>query len=289
MIERLVIIGPGRTGLALGYALHQADAVRELVYYGRRPEPPGHPLFVQRLADYRFGMAPIAPGTEGVVLAVPDDRIYEVAHTLAAQGDAPPGCAALHCSGALSAEPLAALHARGYSVGSLHPLQALAHPLRGADQLPGSSFAVSGEPRAAAVARQIVAALGGEVLEVPVARRARYHAAAALASNGLVALVASSVRLLEGVGLEHDQALRALVPLLRGSLENLEAMGLGAGLTGPIVRGDLETVRLHLATLDARERGVYLALGSELVELAAERGDTSYPAEAMRTLLREFR
>lgn len=285
MIERLVIVGPGRTGLSLGYALQQADAVRELVYYGRRPDPPGHPLFVQRLADYRFGMAPLPPGTEAVILAVPDDRIHEVAQELAAQGEAPPGCAALHCSGALSAEPLAALHARGYSVGSLHPLQALAHPLRGAEQLPGSSFAVSGEPRAAAVARRLVAALGGEAIEVPVARRARYHAAAALASNGLAALLASSVRLLGGVGLDDEQARRALVPLLRGSLDNLEAMGLAAGLTGPIVRGDLETVRLHLATLDARERRVYVALGVELVELALERGDATYPAEAMRTLL----
>ncbi len=284
-----MIVGPGRTGLALGYALHQADAVRDLVYYGRRPEPPGHPLFVQMHARYRYGLEPVPPGTEAVILAVPDDRIHEVAHDLAAQGDAPPGCAAFHCSGALSAEPLAPLHARGYSVGSIHPLQALAHPLRAAERLPGSSFAVSGEPRAAAVARRIVAALGGEVVEVPVQRRARYHAAAALASNGLVALVASGARLLEGVGLTHEQAIKALIPLLRGSLDNVESMGLAAGLTGPIVRGDLETVRLHLAALDARERAVYLALGAELVEIAAERGDTTYPAEAMRTLLREFR
>jgi predicted short-subunit dehydrogenase-like oxidoreductase (DUF2520 family) len=289
MIERVVVVGPGRVGLALGYALAQSGAVRELVFYGRRPEPPSHPLFGQGLAGYHFGLAPIPPGTEAVILAVPDDTIHELAHALAAQGAAPPGCAALHCSGALSAEPLAPLHVRGFAVGSLHPLQSLAHALQGAEQLPGSAFAVSGEPGAVAVARRLVAALGGQVLQIPVARRAQYHAAAALASNGLAALVATAARLLVRTGLEADTALAALYPLMRGSLANLERMGLQQGLTGPVSRGDVETVRLHLATLEPRERSVYVALGLELTELAAEARDENYPAEALRTLFLEYR
>lgn len=287
-MDRLVIVGPGRMGLALGYALVQAEAVRTLVYFGRRPEPPGHPLFAQGLAEYRFGLDWPGPGTEAVILAVPDDSIHELAHALAAQGQAPPGCAALHCSGALSAEPLAPLHVRGYAVGSLHPLQAVAHALEGAEQLPGSAFAVSGEPEAVATARRLVAALHGQVLQIPVSKRAVYHAAAALASNGLAALLATAGRMLVRTGLEPDQALAALIPLVRGSLGNFERMGLAQGLTGPVVRGDLETVRLHLASLEPRERAVYVALGLELTELAAEAGRPEFPADALRSLFREY-
>jgi predicted short-subunit dehydrogenase-like oxidoreductase (DUF2520 family) len=274
-------------GLALGYALQQANAVDELVYYGRRPEPPGHPLFVRAAAEYRFGLGPLGAGTEGVLLTVPDDVLPELAHALAAQGPAPAGCAALHCSGALSAELLAPLHARGFAVGSMHPLQAIAHPLTGAERLPGSAFAISGEPEAAAFARRLVASLGGRVLEVAVSRRPAYHAAAVLASNGLAALLAAAGRLLIQSGVPSGDALPALLPLVRGSLANFEELGIAQGLTGPVSRGDLETVRLHLATLSGRDRPLYRALSRELTELASERGDPDFPVDELRALLRE--
>lgn len=287
MIERLVVVGPGRLGLSLGTALWQADAVRDLVFYGRRPEPPGHPLFAQGMASYRFGLDAPDPGTEAVLLTVPDDVLPEIAHALAGHGPGPPGCAVLHCSGALSAEPLAPLHARGYPVGSLHPLQAIAHPLTGAERLPGSAFAISGEPVALAVARRIVGALGGRPLQIPVARRPAYHASAVLASNGLAALLAAAARLMVQSGVDADDALPALVPLVRGTLENIAELGLQDALTGPVVRGDLETVRLHLAALAPRDRALYVALARELTELAAEGLGETYPADALRGLLRD--
>ncbi len=288
MFDRIVFVGPGRVGMAFGYALWQADAVRELRYYGRRPEPPGHPLFAQGHATYRYGLELPPPGTEAVFLTVPDDVLSGVAHALAGLGSAPAGCAAFHCSGALSAEVLAPLHARGYAVGSLHPLQSLAHPLMGADRLPGSAFAGSGEPRATAVARSIVSALGGRLLQIPVSRRPLYHAAAVLASNGLAALTASALRLLVQAGIDEADALSALLPLLRGTLDNIEEMGLLQALTGPVERGDRETARLHLAALDPRDRDVYRALGRELARLTAERGEEEQPDEAWDELFQEI-
>jgi predicted short-subunit dehydrogenase-like oxidoreductase (DUF2520 family) len=234
-----------------------------------------------------FGLEPLAPNTEAVLLSVPDDALAELAHTLAAQGDAPPGCAALHCSGALSTEPLAPLHARGYAVGSLHPLQAIAHALTGAERLVGAAFAVSGEPRAVAVARRITAALDGRILQIPVTRRPIYHAAAALASNGLAALLASAARVLIDAGVEPDDALPALLPLVRGTVDNFEEMGVLPGLTGPVVRGDVETVRLHLAALAPRDAALYRALGRELTELSAERRAPDYPADELRSLFQD--
>src|SRR5690606_30326517 len=140
-------------------------------------------------AGYRHGLERPEPGTTVVVLAVPDDALPEIALALAARGPAPPGCSALHTSGALGADPLEPLHAAGYPVGTLHPRQALADPFSGAERLPGSAFAVAGEPPALAVARRLVSQLGGTTLSVPTSRRPVYHAAAVLASNYLVVLL----------------------------------------------------------------------------------------------------
>lgn len=270
MAERLFFVGPGRAGLALGYALWQAEAVDGITYCGRRPEPPSHPLFIQGLARYCFGLERPAPGTDAVFLSVPDGVLPEMAHALAGLGDAPSGCAAFHLSGALSGDVLAPLHARGYTVGTFHPLQSIAHPVTGADRLPGSTVAVSGEPGAVRVARRLVAYLRGYEVTIPVTQRPLYHAAAVLASNYLAVLLAVGGRLLVRAGVPEDRALEALLPLARGTLENVAEMGLGPALTGPVARGDAETVRLHLTSMEPREREVYRALGRELSRLAEE-------------------
>ena len=286
MADRLVFVGPGRTGLSLGYALWQVpDALEGLTYFGRRPEPPAHPLFVERHAAYVFGLARPEPGTTALFLTVPDDVLPEMAHALAAQGPAPEGCAAFHCSGALSVEVLAPLHARGYHVGSLHPLQALAHPISGADRLRGSWFAVSGEPEALGVARRLVAELDGETLSIAVNRRPLYHAAAVVASNYLPVLLALAARLLVHAGAREEEAVPALLPLMRGTLENIGELGLAAALTGPIARGDVETVRLHLRTLPEREARLYRELGREAVELADARGLDPDAVQSLREVL----
>jgi len=288
MGEKLMFVGPGRAGLALGYALWQAEAVESVTYCGRRPEPPAHPLFTQGIARYRFGLERPAPETDALVLSVPDDVLAEMTHALAGLGSAPPHCAAFHLSGALSGDVLAPLHARGYSVGTLHPLQSLAHPVTGADRLPGSTFALSGEPGAIRVARRLLGYLNASDVAIAVTLRPLYHAAAVMTSNHLAVLLALAGRLLVRAGVPEDQALEALLPLARGTLENIGELGLGQALTGPVARGDIETVRLHLASMEPREREVYRALSRELTELAEEWGvvgDES--AEGLRELLQQ--
>lgn len=285
MSDRLVFVGPGRAGLALGYALWHAEALEAVTYFGRRPEPPAHPIFIEGFARYHFGLERPGEGTTAVLLTVPDDALSEMAHAMAGQGDAPEGCVALHCSGALSVDVLAPLHARGYRVGSLHPLQSLAHPVSGAERLAGSWFAVSGEPEAAAVGRRLVSELGGTPLVIPVARRPLYHAAAVVASNYLPVLLALSARLLVLSGVDPDEAVRALLPLMRGTLDNVDELGLASALTGPIARGDVETVRMHLRSLPAREGRLYRDLGREAIELAEARGLDPDAVAALRDLL----
>lgn len=271
VLEHVLVVGPGRMGLALGQALLQAEAVGSLTVCGRRPEPPSHPLFAQGWAEYVFGLQLPHPRTAAVILAVPDTAVPEVAHALAGLGAAPEGCAAFHLSGALSVEALAPLHARGYAVGSFHPLQAVAHPVTGAERLPGSWVAVTGAPSAVAVARRLAARLDCHVFSVPETRRPLYHAAAALVSNSLPPLFAAACRLLEEAGVSRDDALPALLPLVRGTVENLAERGVEGSLTGPLSRGDMETVDLHLRALGREDRRLYAVLGLELLSLVADR------------------
>jgi predicted short-subunit dehydrogenase-like oxidoreductase (DUF2520 family) len=285
--ERLFFVGPGRAGLALGYALWQADAASDIVYCGRRPEPPLHPLFTEGIARYCFGLEPPGVETTAVFLSVPEDVLTEMAHALAGHGSAPPGCAAFHMSGARTTDVLAPLHARGYAVGSFHLLQSLADPIRGATLIPGSYAAISGESTAVTTARRLLQHLECTPMAVPVGRRPLYHAAAVSASNHVVSLMGVAARLLVQAGVTEDEALPALLPLARGTLGNLETLGVRGTLTGPLVRGDVETLRLHLRSLEPREREVYRSLAFELLELASSFGLDRDVREEIGDLLEE--
>jgi predicted short-subunit dehydrogenase-like oxidoreductase (DUF2520 family) len=285
--ESVVIVGPGRMGLALGAALLQARAVERLIFYGRSIEPPPHPIFEpgEVAAEYRIGPHPVPTGTTILILAVPDSALAEVAHDLAFAGPAPPGCAVFHLSGALSTEVLAPLHGVGYTVGSIHPLQAVADPWLSGDRLMGAAFAIAGEPAALVAARRVVDELAGRALVIAPTRRPVYHAAASVASNFLVSLMAFAVRLMDQAGVSEADALPALLPLVRGTLDNLQQLGVPAALTGPIARGDVDTVRLHLARLSPEDRVLYCALGRELLRVSRLAGLDEKRANDLETLL----
>ncbi len=287
MSDRLAVVGPGRMGLALGGALQQAGALESLAFFGRSPEAPPHPLFDGDAISYRMGLGPCPEETTILILAVPDDALHQVANEIAQLGPAPPGCVALHLSGALSTDVLSPLHAAGYTLGSLHPLQTVADPWSGAERLRGCAYAIAGEPGALNAARRLVAALDGRPLVIPPALRPLYHASAVFASNYVLAAAAAVARTLAEAGIEEEEAVAAALPLMRGTMDNVEQLGLGAALTGPVARGDIDTVRLHLSRLSPRERRLYSALGLETVQLARAVGLDPARAEALESLLGE--
>lgn len=287
MSDRIVIVGPGRMGLAIGATLIESGELERLTFFGRDVEPPPHPLFesARKRAEYRIWPGALPERTNIVILAVPDGRLAEVAQTLAAAGPPPPGCVALHLAGALSTDVLSPLHAAGYAVGSMHPLQTVADPWSGGDRLRGSAFAIAGEPEALATAKRLVRRLEGLPLVIPPAFRPVYHAAGVFASNYLVALVSATVRLLGQAGIPEHEAVDAVLPLIRGTLNNLENLGVAAALTGPIARGDVDTVRLHLARLSPDDRSLYCALGQEALRLAVAAGLDDARAAELHALL----
>ena len=140
----------------------------------------------------------------------------------------------------------------------------------------GCMFGVEGDERGQRVAGDLATALGGEVLPLAGEAMAAYHTAAATASNYLVALLDASTQILDSAGIGGERAARALIGLMRGTLENAAERGTTAGLTGPIARGDADTVARHLAVLEGssdRVADVYRSLGKLTVEIARRRGD----------------
>jgi predicted short-subunit dehydrogenase-like oxidoreductase (DUF2520 family) len=210
---------------------------------------------------------------ECVLLAVPDRTVAPLARALAASARQPlDGRTVLHHAGGLGSAALAPPARRGADVGVLHPFQTLGDPRIVGALLPGSAARIEGSPRARALARRIARDLGLVTLAPRTTPRdlAAYHAAAALAANDLLGLLALAERILAGTGVGHKAAERAVVRLAHGAVAHAERHGLARALTGPVVRGDGPTVRAHLAALSAVPGAVALhrALSREILRLA---------------------
>jgi predicted short-subunit dehydrogenase-like oxidoreductase (DUF2520 family) len=167
---------------------------------------------------------------------------------------------ALHSSGALSSHQLDPLRTAGVAVASAHPLMTFvagAHP-----SLKGVPFAVEGDAAATRVARQIVRGLGGKSFALSASRKAAYHAWATLTSPLLLAFLVTLEEAARAAGLTRQDARRKSLPIIRQTLENYSRLGPARSFSGPLVRGDAETVAKHLAVLKKHPgaREVYVAL-----------------------------
>lgn len=268
----LWIIGPGRVGLALGLALHRTGALAGLTYTGLRSTPPDHPLFhgSSPAADYQTSLhAPSA--ADAVLVAVPDSRVAAVGAELT-RARLAASVPVVHTSGALGAEALGALRIAGHAVGSMHPLAAVADPVEGPARLAGAWFAVDGDPEAVRLAESLVAALGGQTLRVAPGAKPLYHAAAVAASNYVVTLLGLAERWMVEAGVDGGAARAALATLAHGAVAGVESMGPLQALTGPIARGDVDTVLSHLSRLSPPDRALYCVLARGTLEAARLRG-----------------
>jgi predicted short-subunit dehydrogenase-like oxidoreductase (DUF2520 family) len=216
------------------------------------------------------------PAVELLILATPDDALAETAEAIASLSDAR-ARVALHTSGALSSEVLAPLRARGYAVGSMHPLAAVSEARKGASSLRAAFYCVEGDGRAVRAARRVVRDLGGRSFSIKSEDKALYHASALITAGHTVALFDIAAALLARCGLSEREARRVLLPLLGSAVENLSRQTPERALTGTFARGDAETVRKHLAALgeagDAEALLTYALLGGRSLRLAARRGD----------------
>jgi predicted short-subunit dehydrogenase-like oxidoreductase (DUF2520 family) len=222
------------------------------------------------------------------LLTVPDDAISGAVGEICARRGWRAGHAVVHCSGALPSLILDCARLEGSLAGSFHPLQAFAQrpPTVAVAQaaLRNIVFGLEGDPALEPTLRRLAVLLGGQPLVLQPETKPIYHAAAVITSNYAVTLVSTSAALLAACGLDRDSAVRALLPLLTGTLANLGNLGLPQALSGPLSRGDSGTVAGHLAALDALNPDIaalYRALGRATAALALEKDPTL--ADAIHT------
>jgi len=213
-------------------------------------------------------------------LAVPDGAVVEMATRIA--GMKPPAeLSIVHLSGALGLEALSALE--GNPRGSFHPLQSFPAP-RDPSAFRGITVAVDATtPTLMRRLRALARALGARPRHVGDEDRVLYHAAAVYASNFLDVVIAEAVRLLGEIGWSEEEATKALIPLVEGAVANIRRRGAVGALTGPIRRGDAETVTRHLEAIDRPD--LYRMLALVALEIAQKAGLDPAAAERTRRAL----
>jgi predicted short-subunit dehydrogenase-like oxidoreductase (DUF2520 family) len=272
---RVFVIGAGKAGRALTHAM-RVGGVDVVGLHGRQP---GHGI--------TSGAWPATLALASAVLVTVRDA--ELDGLLRDLESAPlaSGSVVLHASGTAEPPALDLLRGKGHPGGTFHPLLPLTDPTRAAEQLHRAWIGIDGDQAARSVARELAAALGARVLEIPAGAKASYHAAAVIASNFPIVLLALAAQILTSAGVSEEAARGALATLMTAAAENASALAPSAALTGPVARGDVETVRAHLAALahtpEALE--VYRVLSREAIPLAESGGTDPLQLEELRRIL----
>lgn len=288
------IVGAGRLGQALAMALRSSGYpilafVARSASHARKAAEPFNKSEkpVLALAASQLEQLPL---TDLILVTTPDDAIEQTARKLAAcETGRFRKSAVLHTSGALSSEVLSPLAKAGFRTGSLHPLVSVSEPRAGAKALRGAFYCLEGDRGAMQLARLVVSDLGGTSFSIRPESKALYHAAAVMASGHVVALFDVAAEMLAACGVSRKNAERILMPLLESTVNNLKQSDPEKALTGTFARGDLATVRRHLAALSRKEFGealeIYKLLGRQSIQLAEKNRLDPQLLEQIRRLL----
>ncbi len=269
---KIIIIGGGRVGTSFGYLLnkngfeilgvcnkHFSSAEEAVKKIGQ-----GKPLTLEEVKNK-------CKEADLIIITTPDDLIEKIAKIISEmRGDQPDYL--MHMSGLYSSDILKK-KGNKVSVFSLHPLQAVPNFCEGIKLLPEAVFTLEGDERGKQVGRKISDKLGLNYNMIKKEHKAIYHAAAVVASNYLVTLVDTSYNLLEAADVLNDDTKKGILNLVKGTLNNLEKMDTDKALTGPIARGDINTVQKHINSIKEHKSEyskIYKILGEYTAEIISE-------------------
>ncbi len=275
--KQIAVIGPGKVGCSM--AVMAKSAGLNVVAIGGR-----NPGRVSVACSFLGGdvcqgsISEAARKADVVLISVSDDSIEAVCSELASSKVLRKGTVVVHFSGALTSDVLSSAKAAGCFVASAHPLRSFAQA--GSDvRSNGEYWFVEGDVEATSVMESIIGSIGGNVAHIAKEAKPLYHAASVVACNCLIALLDVSFQLMQQTGVDQSVAREALMPLVLGTVENVSKIGTERALTGPVSRGDKDTVALHLKQLGAVEdksfEQVYRTMGLATVNLALRKGTIS--------------
>lgn len=283
---KLGFIGAGTVGTAL--AIRLSDRGYRVVAVSSRSQ-----TSAEKLAQAVIGCRAVnnnqavAEAADFVFITTPDGAIGSVASEVKWH----PEQSVVHCSGADSTETLEPARKLGAQVGAFHPLQTFASVEQAIDNIPGSTFALEAEEPLLTTLKEMATALNGQWIELKASDKVLYHAAAVITCNYLVTLVKLATDLWQTFNVPTYQATKALMPLLRGTLNNIDNVGIPQCLTGPIARGDTGTIQKHLNALEKVAPAVlstYRELGLQTIPVALGKGRINrQQAAELRAILKQ--
>ena len=227
----------------------------------------------------------VADSAELIFVTTPDDAIASVVSQIQWHR----GQSVVHCSGADSTAILEPARQFGTQVGAFHPLQTFASAQQAIENIPGSAFALEAEEPLLNTLKDMATALDGYWIELKASDKVLYHASAVIACNYMVTLVKLATDLWQTFNVPRQKATKALLPLLRGTIHNIETVGIPQCLTGPIARGDVGTIKKHLDALEQTAPSLlstYRELGLQTIPIAVAKGRINQnQAQELRAIL----
>ncbi|MDR1615667.1 MAG: DUF2520 domain-containing protein [Syntrophomonadaceae bacterium] len=276
MYKKIGIIGAGVVGTAIAIILAR-KGFEITGAFDLKPES------TKRLKQFIPGIVltsaeNVSRSADILLITTPDDAIKKVADELAGLKAFHEKQIVVHLSGVHSSKILDSIKDFKAIAMSMHPLQSLADVEQAVKNLPGSVFSIEGDSEGYEVVIFLIETLGGEYFIIDTEAKPLYHAGACIVSNYLVTLADLGVKLLRQAGIDGNMALRGYLPLMAGTVNNLGKLGLPDALTGPIARGDMDTVRSHMESLEKSNKKIlklYCDLGVHTAEIAARKGGIS--------------
>jgi predicted short-subunit dehydrogenase-like oxidoreductase (DUF2520 family) len=273
MQSKIGIIGAGVVGTAVGVVLNskgfEITGVHDAKFESTRQ-------FVDRIGCTAH-MSPqeVSRSADILFITTTDSSIQEIVNTLVDNSALRPGQVIIHMSGAHSSEILNRAKELGAYILSIHPLQSFANLEQAIANLPGSVFSVEGDKEAYDIAVQIIETLKGTYFFIDKEAKPLYHAGACVVCNYLVTLIDLGIKLLKKTGIPEEIAVQALMPLINGTINNINNVGIPEALTGPVARGDITTITKHqdrLIEMAPEFSKLYNLLGFYTAFIAEEKG-----------------
>jgi predicted short-subunit dehydrogenase-like oxidoreductase (DUF2520 family) len=270
-VTTIGFIGSGRLGTAFG--LYLADHGQQVSgYYNRTFEKAqkAAALFPYSCTAYA-SIEELVRQSDWIAITTADDAIPAVVSLLGEAGEALQGKVVFHMSGALSSDILCPLELLGVSAASLHPLQSFSDAKAGAAALKHTMFSIEGSRKAVEELSAFLTKLHNEYFIISAEQKPLYHAGAAIASNGVTAVINYALSLMSAVGIPEEKALFSLLPLIKGTLRNIGENGTARALTGPVVRGATGTIQEHIKAINKLAPALlpsYLELGRLTLQTA---------------------
>lgn len=265
---RIGIIGAGKVGTTLGkyLSIHGKNVTG---FYSRTHESVDEAATFAETETYS-SLCKLVEKSDVIFITTPDGVIHQVWGELLHQDIS--NRIICHFSGSLSSHVFSGREEAGASGISMHPMYAFSDKFHSYEQFHTAYLTLEGDPEAVAVMKPMWEAIGHHVLTLKAEDKIKYHAAAAMASNEMLGLMQASLDILSECGFSEKDSMALLTPLVQGNIASMLEKGCVNALTGPVERGDAQTVRKHLQALEGSKAGkIYQSLGSTMVELAKRR------------------